>query len=204
MKYVLEEWRQSLATLLAFYEARRGPLLPFVAKLFALSVVLNATCYWVGILGAYPEKLLGHERGHYVLLQIPVGLLGAVFDTASFFVTVAIIRRALSTRHAREYLAHLSIDVGVAVLATFWVLFVFTASGWIMSYLEMQPESLGVRTAKYEHRLLNALRDPAANWRNVYFGVVMGVSASLPTLLHLGMFARAWLRSSVVLGDRVG
>ena len=91
-------------------------------------------------------------------------------------------------------MGHLSLDAVIAVLATLWVLLVFSVSGWILSYLEAQPELLSARNAEYESRLAEALRNPRGEWRNIYFGVVMGVSASLPTLVHLGLFARALVR----------
>jgi len=192
----LDRWRSSLTRLLASYEARRARTKWFVPRLFLFFTVLNAGCYWLGLLVAYPEKLAGLDRMHYVWLQFPVGLLGAVFDTASFFVTVAIIRRALRSRGGIEYVAHLSIDAIIAVLATFWVLLVFSISGWILSYFEASPELLGTRNAKYEARLVEALHNPRGQWRNIYFGLVMGVSASLPTLVHVSLFARALLPQS--------
>lgn len=194
MSEILETWRASLAWLLREYESRRGRNITFIPRLFVFFVVLNASCYWLGILGAYPEKLAGDDAMHYVWLQIPVGVLGAVFDTASFFVTVVIVRRALRSRGIVEYVGHLSLDAVIAVLATLWVLLVFSVSGWILSYLEAQPELLSARNAEYESRLAEALRNPRGEWRNIYFGVVMGVSASLPTLVHLGLFARALVR----------
>ena len=66
-----------------------------------------------------------HEASHYIKLQIPVGLLGALFDSLSFFVTIWIIRRALASTKSIEYMFHLSLDFIIAILATLWVLFVF-------------------------------------------------------------------------------
>nr|MCH9680791.1 hypothetical protein [Deltaproteobacteria bacterium] len=71
---------------------------------------------------------------------------------------------------------------------------VFSFSGWILSHLEAQPELLSARNAEYETRLVSALRNPMANWRNIYFGLVMGLSASLPTAVHTTMLLRALLR----------
>ena len=191
---VFSDWRRSLGRALSVYDRRRGRLTRFLPTLVLFFIVLNVACYWAGILVAYPHHLRGPDRSHYFLLQVPVGVLGAVFDTASFFVTVAIVRRALRTTKRSEYLVHLSLDLVIAVLATFWVLFVFSASGWIMSHLEALPETLDARNLKYRHRLGAAVRNPLANWRNIYFGTVMGISASLPTVTHLGMFIRSALR----------
>lgn len=193
VKSVMKRWRRTLTLVLSYYESRRGPLGPFLARLFLFFTLLNAGCYWLGLVVAYPDKLVGDDRLHYVLLQFPVGLLGALFDTASFFITVELVRRALRAEKAWEYIAHLSVDLVIAVLATFWVLFVFAAAGWIMSYVEAAPESMGDRTKLYGDRLSSALRDPGRNWRNLYFGAVMGISASLPTLFHLALFLRSYL-----------
>ena len=190
----MDTWRASLARLLSRYEAYRAASKGFIARLFGVFVVLNASCYWLGLLVAYPDKMWGPDRAHYFWLQLPVGVLGALFDTASFFVTVWIVRRALRSRGALEYIGHLSIDAVIAVLATFWVLLVFSFSGWILSHLEAQPELLSARNAEYETRLVSALRNPMANWRNIYFGLVMGLSASLPTAVHTTMLLRALLR----------
>jgi hypothetical protein len=45
----------------------------------------------------------------------------------------------------------------------------------------------------YENRFLGALTDPfgARNARNIYFGVIMGVSALLPTLFHVYLAVRS-------------
>ena len=44
-----------------------------------------------------------------------------------------------------------------------------------------------------------AIENPVGNWRNIYFGFIMGVSASLPTVTHFLMFCRACVGS---LGKR--
>jgi hypothetical protein len=78
----------------------------------------------------------------------------------------------------------------IAVIATFWVLFVFTAGGWFISLFESVPEELTLRGEKYTTRAVQALQDPTGseNAKNIYFGIIMGVSAALPTCLHLLLF----------------
>lgn len=191
MSGVMSTWRASLSALLRVYDTRRGRLASFIPRLFAFFVLVNIACYWLGLLVAYPEKLGEPERLHYFSLQFPVGLLGAVFDAASFFATLWLVRRALRSRSALEYVGHLSFDIVIAAAATLWVLLVFSVSGWILSVLEAQPEALSARNAEYEARLMDALRHPRANWRNLYFGIVMGLSAALPTAVHLSLFLRA-------------
>ena len=95
----------------------------------------------------------------------------------------------------------MSIDLLVAVAASFWVLFVFSISGWIVSFMPVsqenivskevqvitQPESLETRNMVYTNRVAAALTNPTGDeeMRNIYFGIVMGLSAMLPTCLHI-------------------
>ena len=78
----------------------------------------------------------------------------------------------------------------IAVIATFWVLFVFTFGGWIISLWETAPEQLAERGTKYTNRAIQAIQDPTGreNAKNIYFGLIMGVSAALPTCMHFGLF----------------
>jgi len=92
---------------------------------FTFFVVLNLACTWAGLFTAFPEYLHDAQGRHYFLIQFPVDLLGAVFDSLSFFITIAIVRRALVTHAGWTYVSHLSLDGVIAILATFWVLFVF-------------------------------------------------------------------------------
>ena len=153
-------------------------------------VFLNVACYWWAIFTAFPHYMMTHEAAHYIKLQIPVGILGALFDSLSFFVTIWIIRRALASRKTSQYFFHLSLDLVIAVIATFWVLFVFTIGGWMISLWETAPEQLAERGTKYANRAIQAIQDPTGNEnaKNIYFGLIMGVSAALPTCMHFGLF----------------
>lgn len=186
-------WRQRLAELLEALQERKRQTRYFYAKLFLFFVALNAACYWVAMLTAFPEVTFGPRRVHYFWVQIPVGFLGAVFDSLSLIVTVIMVRRALASTSNTSYVAHLSVDIGIAVLATFWVLFVFSASGWMISLFGPQPESLLARNAAYQGRLVQALQDPMGQeeLRNIYFGIIMGLSAAIPTLTHVYCSLRA-------------
>lgn len=184
---IIAIWKRSLSRLLNFYDRKRGRLWQFFPKIFVFFTLLNMTCYWLAILTAYPEQAFGDERAHYFLLQFPVGVLGALFDSLSFFITVFIARRALKTTTVTSYVAHLSIDVLIAIVATWWVLLVFSVSGWLVSLVQHQPESLATRSEVYESRIVSAVKDPTSgqSLRNIYFGIVMGISAMLPTATHL-------------------
>ena len=186
-------WRLRLAALLDGFAERRKRTRHFIAKLFLFFVALNVACYWVAMLTAFPEVAFGPRRVQYFWVQFPVGILGAVFDSLSLIVTVFMVRRALASTSNSSYVAHLSVDIGIAVLATFWVLFVFSASGWMISLLGAQPESLLARNAAYQDRLVQALQDPTGReeLRNIYFGLLMGMSAALPTLTHVYCSVRA-------------
>jgi len=191
MNDIITTWKISLRSLLSFYEAKRGRFSIFFPKLFLFFIFLNIFCYWWAMFTAFPELTIGRKGIHYFNVQFPVGFLGALFDSFSFFVTIVIIRRALRSRSGLEYLAHLSLDLVIAVLATCWVLFVFSFSGWLIGLLEANPEALTVRNEHYEGLLVEALANPTRNLRNIYFGLIMGVSASLPTCIHIYMFLRS-------------
>jgi hypothetical protein len=180
-------WRSRLETLLANLERKKANTGFFYEKVFGFFVALNISCYWIAMVTAFPEVAFGPERAHYFMVQFPVGILGAFFDSLSLFVTIYMVRRALSASSSASYVGHLSVDLGIAALATFWVLFVFSVSGWIVGVLGTAPESLLARNTAYQDRLARALQDPTGGEeiRNIYFGVLMGLSAMLPTLTHL-------------------
>ena len=190
MKEIIGIWRDSLHKVLDIYERRRGSIKVFFPLLFLFFIMLNIACYWWAIYTAFPFYMMTHEASHYVKLQIPVGFLGALFDSLSFFVTIWIIKRALASSKTSEYIFHLSLDLVIAILATLWVLFVFSFGGWIISIWESAPEELIERGNKYTTRAVQALKDPTGreNAKNIYFGLIMGVSAALPTSFHIFLF----------------
>ena len=60
----------------------------------------------------------------------------------------------------------------------------------MISLWETAPEQLSARGTKYTNRAIQAIQDPTGreNAKNIYFGLIMGVSAALPTCLHVGLF----------------
>ena len=142
-----------------------------------------------------------NELEHYIKVQVPVALLGALFDSLSLYITLIVIRQALLSRSNFSYISHLSIDVLIAIAATFWVLFVFSVSGWIVSFIptspatviskevqvKAKPESLESRNKVYADRAAAAIKNPTGveEMKNIYFGIVMGFSAILPTCVHI-------------------
>ena len=79
------------------------------------------------------------------------------------------------------------------------MLLVFVVSGWIVNQILANPETLGARTILYETRFWSALTNPFAgeNARNIYFGIIMGASALLPTLFHIYLAIRSALQSVI-------
>ena len=106
--------------------------------------------------------------------------------------------RFLASTKTSEYVFISPWTLSSPFLATLWVLFVFTFGGWIISLWENAPEELTQRGTKYTNRAVQALQDPTGreNAKNIYFGLIMGVSAALPTCLHLGLFLLSVFRKS--------
>ncbi len=204
MNTTIITWKNSLETLLRFYEIKRGSIYSFFPILFLFFLLLNIACYWWAMFTAFPERTYGIPGDYYFKFQFPVGILGALFDSLSFFVTLFIIRRALHARKNLEYVTHLSLDLVIAILATFWVLFVFSFSGWIVQLFEpvqlMEkggPQDLVSRSDVYAGLLASAIEKPTENTRNIYFGLIMGVSAMLPTCGHVLMFIISFFRTII-------
>lgn len=218
----LELWREKLIQLQSFYQKIRPNTKYFYLKLFIFFIFINVSCYWLAMITAFPRYVFGSSLPHYAKIQIPVGILGAVFDSLSFFVTLYLIRRAVEAKSSLRFVSHLSIDFIIAIIATWWVLFVFVISGWIinifegkayeknadgnlvvvkasslnseMSKEEIRKKNLDDRKNIYTQRLIDAVNNPGANVKNIYFGIVMGLSAMLPTFLHILMFLHALFR----------
>ena len=142
---------------------------------------------------AFPELIFGSSWLEYLLLQFPVGFLGGFFDSLSLIITIFMIKRAINSNSHFMYLAHLSVDIVIACFATMWVLFVFIFSGWLIGFLLSNPESLIGRKELYEGRVISALNNPSGTKeiKNIFFGVVMGFSAMLPTVFHIYLFFRS-------------
>ena len=77
-------------------------------------------CYWLAMITAFPDLAFGPSFKFYFKVQFPVGILGALFDSLSFFITLKIIRKALRSNK----------------------LAVFSFSGWIISLTETNVEIL--------------------------------------------------------------
>lgn len=190
---VVEEWRFSLRRLHEWYERRRPSPYVFYPALFLFFVLLNDASYWLAMITAFPELLVGRLGAYYFKIQFPVATLGALFDSLSFFVTLYIIRKALTSSSTSRFIGHLSIDLVIALLATLWVLFVFSFSSWLMRHFDASADiqGLAARQSVYQDRVVDAVQNPTRNLRNIYFGLVMGTSAMIPSCVHLVMAARA-------------
>ena len=207
---VIKFWRVDLAHFLQYYRSRRDESDYFFPYLFLFFIVLNGSCYWLAMLTAFPELLLGNSFWYYFKVQFPVSILGALFDSLSFFVTIFIIKRALNTQNNSVYIAHLSLDLLIAILATFWVVFVFIVSGWIVSFFDTLNQSAAIiqhydhetniyqRAEGYGGKVNDAIQNPTENLQNIYFGLVMGISAMLPTFVHISLFLKSLCTSFVI------
>ena len=200
---IIKLWRIDLKQLLVYYKEVHKQTNNFFLFLFIFFVVVNVSCYWIALITAFPELVFGRTFVYYFKVQFPVGVLGALFDSLSFFITIFIIQRALATEDNKIYIAHLSIDLLIAILATFWVIFVFIVSGWIISFIDTlnQPTSIiehydhetniYQRAEGYKNKVNDAIQNPTESVRNIYFGIIMGLSAIIPTLIHLSMFCKS-------------
>ncbi len=195
-------WKNSLRILLDYYEAKRGSLYIFYPMLFLFFVLINIACYWWAMFTAFPELTRGIDGNHYFKVQFPVGFLGALFDSLSFFITLFIIRRALIAKEDLEYVSHLSLDLVIALLATFWVLYVFSFAGWLVHLFESVRQDLSGRNEDYRRMLKDALSNPFANKRNIYFGLILGASAMLPTCGHIFLFLISFFRTILKKTER--
>ena len=206
---IISFWRKDLQRALLFYESKRFQGDSFFLRLLIFFILLNIMCYWFAMVTAFPSLVFGKTFSYYFKVQFPVGILGALFDSLSFFITIFIVRRALLTVSTKIYIAHLSIDLVIAVLATFWVILVFIISGWAVSFIETLGQSeeliqtydhetnINKRSSKYVTAVNDALKSPSKNIQNIYFGLIMGISAMLPTMIHFIMFLKSFSYSII-------
>ena len=196
---VFSHWRRSLWRLHDRFESLRTSTRYFRLKTFLFFVVLNLGSFWWALLTTYPGLLSGPAADQYILMGFFVAVLGAMFDSLSLLVTIHIVKRALYSTKNLNYLGYLSIDLVIAALATLWVMFAFMVAGWVVSFILAIPETFEERTVLYQGRLSSIFNDPFSgdNLRNIYFGIIMGASALLPTLFHLFLAGRSLVRSVV-------
>lgn len=193
-------WRKDLGRVLEKFHAWRFNTRFYLLKVFIFFVFVNDVAYWFAIATAFPELIIEEDAfRHYSKVQAPVAVLGALFDSFSLCVTIWAVRGALQSRSNFSYVSHLSIDLLIAVAAAFWVLFVFSVSAWIISFVPIEPkavvhnqtdvkqQTLADRGKLYEGRVVAAIKNPTGpdEMRNIYFGVVMGFSAIIPTAVHM-------------------
>ena len=76
---------------------------------------------------------------------------------------------------------------------------VFSISGWLVSFFpaektvheqvtaQVNKETLSDRGKLYEKRVAAAINNPTGEdeRKNIYFGIVMGLSAMIPTAVHI-------------------
>jgi len=197
MNRFFNTWQSNLSNLLEIYNTKRPKMVIFFPILFILFFIINDLCYWWAMFTAFPELTVGFPFQYYFKVQFPVAILGALFDSLSFFITINIVRSAIKDINNIAFLTYLSIDLIIAILATLWVLLVFTFSSWLIHqfFPELQDQSsFETRQVVYSQRVVNAVKDPSQNLKNIYFGLIMGVSAMLPTVTHIGIAIWSWIK----------
>ena len=138
---------------------------------------------------------------HYIKLQIPVGLLGALFDSLSFFNHLDYSGLLCQQNPHLEYVFHLSLDFIIAILATLWVLFVFSFGGWLISLLEQAPEELGQRVQNNHPKSGASNTGPHSKRKPKKMFILAfnyGIICS-PSCLHLTLFAWSILRQILIV-----
>ena len=209
---IFDSWKEELSQLLQYIRIKQSSLNYFYPKLFLFFFLLNFGCYWLGMILIFPGHVFGYPFFHYAKISFPVGFMGALFDSLSFYITLLIITQAIKAKAISHYIFHLSLDFLIAIIATFWVLFVFVVSGWLINKMEgksyktnsdgsiyvvkeksQDDIQLKKRSEIYRARVEEAMQNPAKNWRNIFFGIIMGLSAMLPTCIHLSMFFKQLL-----------
>ena len=186
-------WKKYLITALKLFLKISKKKKYFKLKIIIFFISINILFYWIAMITAFPELIFGSSSLEYFLLQFPVGILGGFFDSLSLIITVYMIKRAITSSSSFMYLAHLSVDLLIACIATMWVLFIFIFSGWLIGFLILNPENLLLRKNIYEERVISAINNPTgkSEFKNIFFGIIMGLSAMLPTLLHLYLFLKS-------------
>ena len=84
------------------------------------------------------------------------------------------------------------------------MIFVFIVSGWVVSFFETLNQSAAIiqhydhetniyqRAEGYGGKVNDAIQNPTENLQNIYFGLVMGISAMLPTIVHISLFLKSF------------
>ena len=139
MAEIVAIWRDSLHTILDRYERKKISTWLFFPLLFVFFIILNIACYWWAIYTAFPYYMQTHETSLLHKTANPVGFSG-LFLIVFPFCNHLDHRACLSARNS-EYVFHLSLDLIIAIVATFWVLLyshlVAGSSAW-----ENAPEQL--------------------------------------------------------------
>jgi hypothetical protein len=186
---MLDDWKIFLEKTLNWFSEKNEKTNYFHFKLAMFFIIVNFTFFWIGLYTTYPHLLESRKAIEYQLMSIPVSLMGATFDFLSLYITIWIAKFAVKSGKTSTYFKMIFIDLAIAILATFWILFAFISSGWIVNIILENPETFNQRTELYERRLDKIFNNPlnSDNIKNLYFGILIGCSAFFPTLIHLSM-----------------
>jgi len=159
------EWQTELQGLLVWYLRYRSSHPAFFLQLLVFFFIVNAICYWAATIIAFPE-VLETQPGRIAMIQQPVALLGGLFDSLSFFITVELIRRASVAPSSARFFAVLSVDLLIAAVATAWVLLVVMLSSWLigppeLAEFEAQQQAIGLNELVSEPQQNTTMRGDA-------------------------------------------
>ena len=123
-------WQQELFNILSFYQTYKTKHPFFFLRLLAFFFLVNAACYWLAVFSSFPGLLSDPVR--MFKIQLTVALLGGLFDSLSFFITIWLIQQASKAYNGLEFAGILSVDLIIAVIATAWVLLVVLLATWLV------------------------------------------------------------------------
>ena len=130
-KHWRNRWQHELAFALDYYQAYRDRNRCFFCTLLIFFFLVNTFCYWLAIMVSFPE-LIAEQPVRMIKIQQPVALLGGLFDSLSFFITVWLIQHAITMKTGFKFIGILSVDLIIAAIATAWVLLVVMFSSWLI------------------------------------------------------------------------
>jgi len=131
MLYWRNVWQAELSNILSIYLSYKKHTRLFFLQILIFFFLVNALCYWLAVYLAFPELLQDLTRTFKI--QLIVALMGGLFDSLSFFITIWLIRKASRAFNTLKFFGILSVDLIVAALATAWVLLVVLVATWLVN-----------------------------------------------------------------------
>jgi len=182
-------WKAALERVLEKFTSLRST--PFFGlKIILFFIFLNMCSFWVAMSTTIPQQISYFPK-FYFFLSLPLSLFGMIFDIISLGITIFLIKKAISTNGKITFLFHIIADIIIAVFTTFWVVYTFSISAWMAHQLYSDsnyPFYLIDKFLNYQSLLTKAWDDPLSNLRNIYIGLLLGISSAIPTFIHFSIF----------------